>query len=70
MYNQDEVVSTGRWIFYLILIMIPVVNLITIFYFALGSRNKTIRNLGKAFLILLGIAVIIGFILGILGTKM
>ncbi|KGX89671.1 hypothetical protein [Pontibacillus marinus] len=70
MLQQDNVVSMWRWMLYLVLLAIPLVNIITLFVLAFGSQNQTVRNYGRASLILGAIAIVIGFLVAMTGTQM
>ncbi|QHE51726.1 hypothetical protein [Pontibacillus sp. HMF3514] len=70
MLQQDNVVSMWRWMLYLVLLAIPLVNIITLFILAFGSQNQTVRNYGKASLILGAIAIVIGFLVAMTGTQL
>ncbi|MFD2637819.1 hypothetical protein [Piscibacillus salipiscarius] len=61
-YWVDEEVSIGKWVFILILVAIPIVNIITLLVLAMGKHNESLKNFAKASLIL----AVIGIILGLL----
>ncbi|MCD5323224.1 MULTISPECIES: hypothetical protein [Pontibacillus] len=56
---SDQVVSVKKWLLYLLLLAIPVVNLVTIFVLAFGNKNETVRNYGKASLLLMAIIIVL-----------
>lgn len=66
--QQDEGVSIWRWMLYLILLAIPLVNIITLILLAFASQNPTVRNYGRASLILGGIIIMIGLIFMVAGV--
>ena len=55
-YNED--VSIIAWIGILILLAIPIVNLITIIAIAFTHGNETLKNFGKASIIVGGISIL------------
>lgn len=57
--NTDEIVSIGSWIGIMILLCIPIVNIITIFVLAFGNGNESLKNFGKASLIISGISLVL-----------
>ncbi len=59
----DTDISIGMWIGILILLAIPIVNIITLFYLSFGIENKTLSNFCKASLILGGIGLVLAFLL-------
>lgn len=59
----DAGISIGMWIGILILLAIPIVNIITLFYLAFGCENGSLSNYGKASLILGGIVLVLVFLL-------
>ncbi|QSS98655.1 hypothetical protein IMZ31_11090 [Pontibacillus sp. ALD_SL1] len=65
----DQVVSVKKWLLYLILLAIPGVNIVTIFVLAFGNKNETVRNYGKASLLLIGIILIATLIIAFLGSS-
>ncbi|KGP90560.1 hypothetical protein N780_03950 [Pontibacillus chungwhensis BH030062] len=65
----DQVVSVKKWLLYLILLAIPGVNIVTIFVLAFGNKNETVRNYGKASLLLIGIILILTLIIAFLGSS-
>lgn len=62
--NNNDVVSIGTWILVLIGTAIPFVNLIVFIGLAIGSSNETLKNYGKAALILVGIGFIFALLAG------
>ncbi len=62
-YHSDTV-SIGTWILILLGTGIPIVNIIVIIGLSFGSQNETLRNFGKASLILLGIGIVLAVLLG------
>ncbi len=65
-HYPDETVGIGEWIGLLILLAIPIVNVIGVIYLAVAAQRETLRNYGKASLI---IGAII-FVLGLIGSMM
>ena len=65
---MNNTVSIGRWLLYLVLLAIPVVNIIMLFVLAFGNDNETVRNYGKASLILFAIIFALSIILIIAGA--
>ena len=59
----DDGISIGIWIGVLILLAIPIVNIITLFYLSFGSKNESLSNFGKASLILGVIGLVLVFLL-------
>jgi hypothetical protein len=52
-YSDDsDSISIGMWIGIFILTAIPIVNIIALCYMAFGGHNETIKNYGKASLIM------------------
>lgn len=56
--SSDEI-SIGAWIGIMIVLAIPLVNIIALFYIAFGNTNETLKNFGKAQLILVGIGLVL-----------
>lgn len=55
----DAGISLGTWIGVLILLAIPIINIITLFYLSFGCENESLSNFGKASLILGGICLVL-----------
>lgn len=60
---ENEEVSIGKWVLILILYAIPIVDIIVVICLTFSS-NKTLKNFGKATLILM----VIGLILFLMGS--
>lgn len=56
---KSEDVSILSWIGILIALAIPFINLIAIFIIAFAPENETLKNFGKASLILGGISILL-----------
>ncbi|GGD15451.1 hypothetical protein [Pontibacillus salipaludis] len=65
----DQVVSVKKWLLYLILLAIPGVNIVTLFILAFGNKNETVRNYGKASLLLIGIILLLTLIIAFIGSS-
>ncbi len=65
-YNngREDIVSTGTWIVIIIIMLIPFINIISIFIMAFSDMNTNIKNFAKAELILLAIVIVISFLFG------
>ncbi|MCR4575088.1 MAG: hypothetical protein K5787_15115 [Lentisphaeria bacterium] len=61
--NLSPTVTIGDWIVYMILMMIPIVNIIMFIVFAFDSSKPSRANLIKAQLLLLLILLIPGIII-------
>ena len=61
MYKEDEI-SIGMWVGVLILMAIPYLNIVVILAIAFAGDNETLKNFGKAMLII----QILSFLLGLL----
>jgi hypothetical protein len=61
--SGDAVISLGMWIVVLILLAIPIVNIITLFYLSFGGENDSLSNFCRASLILGGIGLVLIFLL-------
>ncbi|MTI48114.1 hypothetical protein [Sporosalibacterium faouarense] len=59
-YNGDgDEVSIGTWVLILIGTGIPIVNIIVLLFLAFGSSNTTLKNYGKAGLIMACVAILL-----------
>lgn len=61
---QSDTVSIGTWIVILIGLAIPILNILVMIGLAFGSDNETIKNYGKAMLILVGISITLALLFG------
>lgn len=64
---KQKSVTVTEWIVLFILFAIPVVNLIALLVFALGYGNQSVVNFARACWILIGIAFVLGVLIGLLG---
>jgi len=65
-YNHNnDVISIGTWILVLIGTAIPFINFILLIGLAIGSGNESLKNYGKAALILVGIVFIFAIFTGV-----
>lgn len=63
--NTDDVMSIGEWIFTIIILGIPIVNIIMYLVWAFSSgTNKNKQNYCKASLIISGVAILFALLLG------
>lgn len=56
--GTDEI-SIGTWIGIFLVLAIPLVNIIALFFFAYGNNSETLKNFAKAQLILVGIGLVL-----------
>lgn len=61
--NLEEPVSIGQWVGTLLLLCIPCVNIILLLVWAFGDGKKSKSNFAKAYLIILGIGILLYIIL-------
>lgn len=57
--NEEGIVSVGTYLVYLIIMMIPIVNIIYLIIKAFDKKNKNIRNLARAQLILYFVSILL-----------
>lgn len=62
--SNNDVISIGTWILVLIGTAIPFVNFIVLIGLAVGSSNESLKNYGKAALIIVGIGFIFALLFG------
>ncbi|MCT4542419.1 MAG: hypothetical protein N4A63_02620 [Vallitalea sp.] len=60
--DESETITFGEWMGILIILAIPFINIIALFYLAFGQHNESINNYGKASLVLAGIGLVIVFL--------
>ncbi len=61
--NTSKAVSIGEWIIILIILGIPFINILALFYMAFGYDNENVRTFGKSLLILSAIGTVIFFLI-------
>jgi len=61
--NDSGVLSIGKWLLYLFLLLIPVVNIILLIVWSLLKTNKSRKNFSIATLIMISLIVAIIFAL-------
>lgn len=62
--NNSDSVGIGTWILIFIGLGIPLVNIVLLFFIAFGAHNESLKNFGKASLIIMGIGVVLAFLFG------
>lgn len=63
MEDESQIVPVGEWVWSLLLMFVPCVNLVMMFIFAFSGTKKSKQNFFKAYLIVTGIGVVLYFIL-------
>ncbi|MBU9720921.1 MULTISPECIES: hypothetical protein [Bacillaceae] len=64
--EQEEVVPVTGWLIYLLVMLIPLVNIVMLFVWAFGGNvNKNKSNLAKASLVMALISIILSIVFSI-----
>ena len=61
--EREPEMSVGDWIITLLITMIPCVGLIMLIVWAASNENKTKRNFARAYLIFIGIMLVLSIVL-------
>ncbi|MBU9712609.1 hypothetical protein [Evansella tamaricis] len=65
--QREEVVPVTGWLLYMLVMMIPLVNIVMLFVWAFGSNvNKNKSNLAKASLIWMVIGIILSIVFSVM----
>ena len=62
--SKDRIVSVWEFVGYILLFCIPIVNIICAIIFACSNNNINRRNFARAYLIIIVIATVLYFVLG------